>query len=185
MRLHMSNPTLSRQPDKCFHQRQGGFIELSTIFMLIVLAIGIGYAIHNGLRMMGSSDVSHAQDNIGQLIANTRKLKGLTGYGTAGTNLVPELQSIKGLPKMGLSGSTLYNVWNGTVTVVSNGMSFVITSSGMPQEGCVLLSTDISLSGRVTTSINGGSSVTGEVTKATASSSCSDSNNNSVSWTSY
>jgi len=163
--------------------RQGGFIDLSMLFVLIVIAIGIGYAIYNGGSLLGSSDVSNEQSNIGQLIANTRKLKSSNGYGTSGTSLVPQLVTSKGLPNMSVSGSTLYNAWNGSVTVASGGMTFILTENGIPGDACMTLATKISRGQKVSTSINGGSSSTGEVSSATAAASCTDTNNNSIAWT--
>ncbi|MEB0284687.1 type 4 pilus major pilin, partial [Sphingomonas sp. 10B4] len=99
----------------------------------------IGYAIYNGGSLLSSSDVSNEQSNIGQLIANTRKLKGSNGYGTSGTSLVTQLQTSKGLPNMSVSGTTLYNAWNGTVTVTSGGMTFILTENGIPGDACMTL----------------------------------------------
>jgi type II secretory pathway pseudopilin PulG len=163
--------------------RQGGFIDLSMLFVLIVIAIGLGYAIYNGGSLLSSSDVSNEQSNIGQLIGNTRKLKGSNGYGTSGTSLVSQLVISKGLPNMNVSGNTLYNAWNGTVTVTSGGMNFVLTENGLPGDACVTLATKISRGQKVSTAINGGSSVTGEVSSATAAASCTDDNNNTLAWT--
>ncbi|MFC3941538.1 pilus assembly protein PilX [Pseudomonas gingeri NCPPB 3146 = LMG 5327] len=163
--------------------RQHGFIDLSMLFVLICIAIGIGYAIYNGGSLLSSSDVSNEQSNISQLIANTRKLKGSAGYGASGTDLVAQLVASKGLPNMSLSGSTLYNAWNGAVSVVSGGMNFVITDSGLAQDACMTLATKLSRGQKVTTSINGGSAVTGEVTSANAAASCTDTSNNTLAWT--
>ncbi|MFJ3119603.1 type 4 pilus major pilin [Pseudomonas protegens] len=162
---------------------QAGFIDLSMLFVLICIAIGIGYAIYNGGSLLGSSDVSNEQSNIGQLIANTRKLKGSNGYGTSGTSLVQQLITSKGLPNMSVSGTTLYNAWNGTVTVASGGMTFILTENGLPADACMTLATKISRGQKVTTSINGGSGVTGEVSSATAAASCTDTNSNTLAWT--
>lgn len=167
-------------------RRQKGYISIEWMFALIAFAIGVGYALYNGGGLLGSSDVTNEQANIGQLIANTRKLKGRSGYGSSGTDLVAQLKASGGLPNMAISGTTLYNAWNGTVTVVSNGITFTITENGLPQDACLALATKTSLSQRVTTSINGGSTTTGEVTSAVATSGCSNtSNNNTVAWTAY
>jgi hypothetical protein len=163
--------------------RQGGFIDISMLFVLIVIAIGLGYAIYNGGSLMGSSDVGNEQSNIGQLIANTRKLKGSNGYGASGTSLVTQLTIAKGLPNMSVSGANLYNAWNGTVTVTSGGMTFVVTENGLPGDACMTLATKISRGQKVQTSINGGSGITGEVSSSAASASCTDTNNNTLAWT--
>lgn len=164
---------------------QRGFIDLSMLFVLICIAIGIGYAIYNGGSLLGSSDVSNEQSNIGQLVANTRKLKGSDGYGPSGSNLVDQLIASKGLPNMSVSGGTLYNAWNGTVTVSSGGMTFTLTENGLPVDACMTLATKISRGQKVSTSINGGTSVTGEVSSAIAAANCTDSDENTVAWTVY
>ncbi|SHN12631.1 PilS N terminal [Pseudomonas asturiensis] len=163
---------------------QYGFIDLSMIFVLICIAVGVGYAMYNGGSLLGSSDVNNEQSNIGMLIANTHKLKGSSGYGASGTNLVPQLAAAKGLPNMTYSGGTLYNSWSGSVSVVSAGMSFVITQNGLPQDACVSLATKIGRGQKVSTSLNGGTSSSGEIDSATAAASCTDGNTNSVAWTS-
>ncbi|RML61614.1 hypothetical protein ALQ92_200167 [Pseudomonas syringae pv. pisi] len=112
-------------------------------------------------------------DNVGQLIANTRKLKGSTGYGASGTDLIAQLSSIRGLPNMSFSSGKLYNAWSGQVTVVANGMTFTVTEAGLPQDACVTLATKIGRGQKVTTSINGGTAVNGEVSSAAATSGCS------------
>lgn len=78
--------------------KQIGYISIELLFVLIVILIGMGYALYNGWGAMGSSDVNNEQGNVGQLIANTRKLKGSTGYGASGTDLIAQLSSIRGLP---------------------------------------------------------------------------------------
>lgn len=165
-------------------RRQRGFLELSTLFVLIVVALGIAGAVSAGLGLLGSSDVSTEQSNIGTLIANTRKLKSSSGYGTSGTNLVSQLVTTKGLPSMSQSGSNLYNSWNGAVTVVSGGMTAIVTDNGLPADACATLATKLSRGNKVTTTINGGTAITGEVDSATASSGCSK-DSNIVSWTVY
>lgn len=164
---------------------QRGFIDLTMLFVLICLAIGIGYALYNGGALFSSSDVSNEQSNIGQLMANTRKLKGSNGYGTSGTNLVDQLIASKGLPNMNVSGGTLYNAWNGTVSVTSGGMTFILTENGLPSDACMTLATKLSRGPKVSTSINGGSAVSGEVSSAVAAAGCTDSDENTVAWTVY
>ncbi|KPB66534.1 pilus assembly protein PilX [Pseudomonas syringae pv. syringae] len=163
---------------------QTGYISVELLFALIVILIGMGYALYNGWSAMGSSDVNNEQGNVGQLIANTRKLKGSAGYGASGTDLIAQLSSIRGLPNMSFSGGKLYNAWSGQVTVVANGMTYTVTEAGLPQDACVTLATKIGRGQKVTTSINGGTAVSGEVSSATATSGCTT-DSNTVAWTAY
>ncbi len=162
------------------HQR--GVFSLEMMFVLIIAVVALGYIIYNGGSLMGSQDVTNEQSNIGTLIANTRKLKASSGYGTSGTSLVSQLVASKGLPNMSVNGSNLYNAWGGSVTVVSSGMTFTITENALPQDACVTLATKISRGTKVTTAINGGTAVTGEVDPGTATSGCSK-DANVVAWT--
>lgn len=163
---------------------QFGYISIEMLFVIIVILIGMGFALYNGWSMMGSSDVNNEQGNVGQLIANTRKLKGSAGYGASGTNLVTQLAAIRGLPNMSYASSKLYNSWSGEVTVVSNGMTYTVTEAGLPQDACVTLATKLGRGQKVSTSINGGAAVSGEVSAAAATSSCST-DSNTVAWTAY
>lgn len=125
-----------------------------------------------------------SKPNIGILISNTRKLKASSGYGTSGTSLVSALRVSKGLPNMSDDGTSRYNSWGGAVTVVSNGMTFTVTENGLPADACVTLATKISRGQKVTTTINAGTAVTGEVLQANATSGCSK-DANVVAWTVY
>ncbi|RED02082.1 PilS-like protein [Ectopseudomonas oleovorans] len=164
--------------------RQRGVFSLEMMFVLIVMVVALGYIIYNGGSLLGSQDVTNEQSNIGILISNTRKLKASSGYGTSGTSLVSALRVSKGLPNMSDDGTSLYNSWGAAVTVVSNGMTFTVTENGLPADACVTLATKISRGQKVTTSINAGTAVTGEVLPANATSSCSK-DANVVAWTVY
>lgn len=165
--------------------RQAGYVSIEMMFVLLVILIGVGYALYNGSALMGNSDVGNEQSNIGQLIANTRKLKGMSGYGASGTNLVTQLIAAKGVPNMSISSGALYNAWGGAVTVVSNGMTFTVTENGLPQDACISMASKMSRGSKATTSINSGNAVTGEVDSATATSGCSKDTGNTLAWTVY
>lgn len=166
-------------------RRQAGWMSIEMLFVLLVALIGVGYALFNGGQLMGTSDISNEQSNIGQLIANTRKLKGMSGYGASSTNLVPQLIATKGVPNMSMSGGALYNAWSGSVTVVSNGMTFTVTENGLPQDACISLASKMSRGSKATTAINSGTAITGEVDSAAATSGCSKDTGNTLAWTVY
>ncbi|SFY09099.1 type 4 pilus major pilin [Azotobacter vinelandii] len=165
-------------------QSQRGFLSIDGVFWLMLIAIALGFIVWMGFKMIGSSDVAVEQSNISTLIASTKKLKGSTGYGSAGQNLVPSLINIEGTGSMGVSGSSLVNQWNGAVTVVSNGMTFTITEANVPQSACITLASKVAKDKQTSTSINGGSATTGEILATSASSSCS-SDANTLAWTTY
>ncbi|HCE9846023.1 TPA: pilus assembly protein PilX, partial [Pseudomonas aeruginosa] len=67
-----------------------------------------------------------------------------SGYGSSGTNLIPSLIAINGVPKnMSVSSGVVYNVYGGSVTVSSTGMGFSITTSKLPKDACITLGTKI------------------------------------------
>lgn len=165
--------------------RQAGYVSIEMLFVMLVVLIGVGYALFNGSALMGTSDIGNEQGNIGQLIANTRKLKGMSGYGASSTNLVPQLIAVKGVPNMSVSGGALYNAWGGSVTVVSNGMTFTVTENGLPQDACISLASKMSRGSKATTAINSGTAITGEVDSAAATSGCSKDTGNTLAWTVY
>lgn len=164
--------------------KQRGFLSIDGLFWLMLVVVALGFILWMSWRMLGSSDVAIEQSNVSTLIANTKKLKGSTGYGASGQNLVPSLIAIEGTGSMGISGSALVNQWNGPVTVVSNGMTFTITEGGVPRSACITLATKVAKDRQTTTAINGGSTSTGEVHSTAATTSCS-SDSNTIAWTTY
>ncbi|EPQ5199368.1 type 4 pilus major pilin, partial [Pseudomonas aeruginosa] len=106
-----------------------------------------------------------------------------SGYGSSGTNLIPSLIAINGVPKnMSVSSGVVYNVYGGSVTVSSTGMGFSITTSKLPKDACITLGTKIAKNTFEQTKINSGTAITGEVTTAAATQACS-SDSNSITWT--
>ncbi len=164
--------------------KQQGFLSIDGVFWLMLIAISLGFILWMGWRMVGNSDVTIEQSNISTLISSTKKLKGSTGYGGSGQDLVPSLITVEGTGSMGISGTTLVNQWNGTVTVVSNGMTFTITNSSVPKSACVTLATKVAKDKQTTTTINGGSATSGEILATAATTSCST-DTNTIAWTTY
>ncbi|EPC8433210.1 type 4 pilus major pilin [Pseudomonas aeruginosa] len=159
---------------------QGGFVSIEMIIVLIIIAIGVGLGLAAAAGMFSSSE---EQRNISVIAANARALKTSSGYGSSGTNLIPSLIAINGVPKnMSVSSGVVYNVYGGSVTVSSTGMGFSITTSKLPQDACITLATKIAKNTFEQTKINSGSAITGEVTTAAATQACS-SDSNSITWT--
>ena len=155
-------------------KNQVGFISIEVVVVLIIVAIGIGLAVSRGAGLFGSSDVGEEQANVGTLIQKTRALKSRNGYGTSGTNLVPSLISTKSIPRnMSEISGVIYNVYGGTVTVVSTGIGFTLTSNNLPPEACIALATNSPVGQADQVKINSGATVTGDVTTAAATTACS------------
>lgn len=170
--------TLSTPKNQC------GFLSIDGVMWIMLITIALGFIAWIGYKMLGSSDAAVEQSNITTIITNAKKLKGSSGYGTSGTNLVPSLIAIDGTGSMGVSGTTLTNQWNGAVTLVSNGMTFTLSESNVPKAACITLTTKIAKDKQTTTAINGGSATSGEILPAVATTGCSN-EMNSISWTTY
>ncbi|MFV9559399.1 type 4 pilus major pilin [Pseudomonas aeruginosa] len=120
---------------------QGGFVSIEMIIVLIIIAIGVGLGLAAAAGMFSSSNANEEQRNISVIAANARALKTSSGYGSSGTNLIPSLIAINGVPKnMSVSSGVVYNVYGGSVTVSSTGMGFSITTSKLPKDACITLS---------------------------------------------
>lgn len=164
-------------------RQQHGFISIEMVIVLIIIALGLGLAVSRGAGLFGSSNISEEQSNLATLTTNTRALKGSNGYGTSGTNLVPSLIAINGVPKnMSVNAGVLYNVYGGSVSVSSTGMGFAITSSSLPQDACIALATRVAKNEYERTQINSGSALNGEVSSVAATTACSGTTN-TITWT--
>ncbi|WP_313025492.1 type 4 pilus major pilin [Pseudomonas lopnurensis] len=182
--LYGQEPNTAPPAHLALHRAQRGFLSIDGAFWLMLIAVALGFIMLGGWRMIGTSDVAIEQSNISTLMTSAKKLKGTSGYGTSGQNLVPSLIAIDGTGSMRISGSSLFNQWNGAVTVVSNGMTFTITEGNVPKSACITLTTKVAKDPQTSTAINGGTAATGEVPSTTATSSCS-SDANTIAWTTY
>lgn len=169
---------------RSYPKNQRGFLSIDAVMWIMLITIALGFIAWIGWKMLGSSDAAIEQSNIATIISNAKKLKGSSGYGATGTNLVPSLIAIDGTGSMGVSGNNLTNQWNGAVTLVSSGMTFTLTESSLPKAACITLASKIAKDKQTTTSINGGTKTVGEVLPAVATTSC-NSDTNSISWTTY
>lgn len=168
-----------------FAAKQAGLTLIELIVVLIIVAVILMVAIGGISNAMGKSDVNQDQQGVAALVANTKTLRTNGSYGTSGTNLVPSLIALKGVPAtVNTNGTTLTNTWGGAITIVSTGTGYTVTTSGIPQDACIEHSMKLSKS-MLTTAINGGTAIAGGVTAAQATTDCSNAGNaNSVAWTS-
>lgn len=164
-------------------QQQGmTLIELSVAIIvgLVLLAVAIG-----GISStMSKSDINAEAQGMTGIIANAKTLRAGGSYGASGTNLVPSLIALKGVPStVTVNGTNLANQWGGTVTVTSTGPGYVVSTADVPQDACIELATTLSKT-MMSTSINGGAGIAGQVSTAQATTACSGTGNtNSVAWT--
>ncbi|OWJ89363.1 hypothetical protein B6S59_31260 [Pseudomonas sp. A46] len=169
--------------NRSFSRKQNGATTMEVLFYLIVAALVLYVVVQMGFKLFGKQTNNTEQTNVAELIINTRALKSSQGYGASGTNLVPQLLATDGIPNgLTVASNVPYNAWNGAVTVVSAGVAFTITYQAVPQDACVALATKVAKNQAFTTRINSGTALTGEVTAATATTSCSGTTN-TITWT--
>lgn len=178
MSSFISAPFISKPHPKSKHRGMTlveGMIYLAIAAFVLVAAVGLIK------KALSSSDVSKEQQALVELMTLTPQLRSTDGYGSSGTNLIPQLEIIGAIPStMSLVGDSLYNTWGGEIAVTSTGMGYRITDQSVPQEPCVKIAKMISATNEIKTSINSGSAVRGEVSTAQAVQSCSNEDENTI-----
>lgn len=163
---------------------QAGF---TAVEMIVVLVVGILLLAAGGAtigKMFDSTQNQQEISNLTQLIVNTKNLRGSGGYGAATTDLVPSLIATNGIPKtMPVVSGDPKNAWNGTITVVSTGAGFTITTPSVPKAPCIELATKLSRGGALTTKVGTTTAVVGEMATATATTNCASDTANSLAFT--
>lgn len=167
-----------------FLQRKHGrgltFIEL--LIAIIVILTVAALAVAGGMKLLGKSDSSADFQATAQLLTNTKSMRGSSGYGPAGTSLVPALIQMDAVPAgITVTGNKLYNKYGGEITVVSTGLGTTTTSNQVPKESCIESASKLA-GGRMVTKINGGTAVTGEMLPTVAATSCTT-DSNTIVWT--
>jgi type II secretory pathway pseudopilin PulG len=167
------------------HKNQHGFLSIEVIIVLVVVLGLLALGAANSGMLSTNSNTVEEMSNIQTLYVNTKGLKSSQGYGTSGTDLSSQLIALKGIPSnMSIIANTIYNSFNGVVTIASTGTGFTISTSFLPSEVCLRLVTKISRTGSFeTTEINANAPITSEVTPADAATQC-NSKSNTVTWTS-
>mgnify|MGYP006176810427 CR=1 FL=1 len=166
-----------------FARKQNGATTMEVLFFLIVAALVLYGVVQMGFKLFGKQTNNTEQSNVAELIINTRALKSSQGYGASGTNIVPQLIATDGIPNgLTVVSNVAYNAWNGVVSVASAGVAFTITYQSVPKDACVALATKVAKNQAFSTRINSGTALTGEVTAAIATTSCSGTSN-TVAWT--
>lgn len=167
-------------------RKQGGFTAIEIIVVLIV-ALGLLAMSAGKLDMLfGGQGLAEEVSNVNTILANTKSLKTVSGYGAAGTDLTTQLVAISGIPKnMSVITNVAYNSWGGAVTPASTGTGFTITENSLPNDVCIKIATKTSKSGAFATiKINANAAIAGEVTSAVATAQCNATTNTLVFTTS-
>lgn len=157
-------------------QRGATLIEMMVFVALGLIVLAVAGA--TIAMTINASNISTDSENLGSVLIHTRDLRDVSGYGAAGTDLVPQLAKIKGIPaNMTVVGGVPYNYWNGAITNVSTGLGYTVTTPNLPQDACVKQTTKLSMPGTYSVSINGGAAIVGLVTQAAAQAGCSGATN--------
>jgi hypothetical protein len=167
---------------------QRGAISLEMIIVIALLIVLFGWAVSRSDMMQSRAGTLTSASNIVTLGQNVRSLlKDSTGYGAAGTDLVPNLITNNGVPKnITINGAALINDYGGAITIVSAGSGFIATDNALPPDICIQDAMKVSKSGTFNAiAINGGAPMSGEITSAMAGASCTLSGqSNSITYTS-
>lgn len=152
---------------------QTGFslMELMVVIGIIAVLV-IGVLVYKAMAK-GDSNVNRETDNVSVIISKIQRLKGGASYGAAGADLLPIAINANAIPRsMAITGSTVTNVWGGAVTIKSTGGGFYVDYAGVPKEACLAMAGAIAGSTDTTTSINGGSAITGSIDPTIANTQC-------------
>ncbi|CAJ4320301.1 type IV B pilus protein [Burkholderia pseudomallei] len=165
--------------------QRGALTFMETMGVLIVGAIVLAAAAAGLYALFSAQSQSDELNFVSTIITNVRDLRTTSGYGTAGSDLMPNMVAIGGIPKsMGIVGGVPVNSYNQQVTLVVDGTGngWVLTDPGLPKEDCNRIAKKMSVAKSVnTTSINGGAAITGEISPSVAAAQCTGTSN-SIAW---
>lgn len=158
--------------------RQRGLTLLEGLAWMALAGVVVAGALAmNAKGWLGNKEQKEVT-HISAIISGTKSLQSVTGYGASGTNLVPSLISQGLVPAdMTVSGTTIVNRYGSTVTVVSTGLGYTVTDSGLPASACMTLARQISQTDGITTKIGSGTATANAVDTATAQAQCSGATN--------
>lgn len=167
-----------------FPRRQAGMTLIEMIIAIVIGLVLLAAAVGMIASSMSKSDISADANGITGLITNAKTLRANGNYGASGTNLNGALIALKGVPStLSVSGTNITNNWGGAVNVVSTGVGYTVSTSDIPSDACIEQAMKLSRT-MLTTAINGGTAITGQVSAAQATAGCNASGNaNDITWT--
>lgn len=167
--------------------RQRGIAMLELILAIAIVGTIVVLGVSRFKSAQDSTDVTNETSNVAEIFKALGQTKTTTGYGTSGSNLTPGLIAAGGVPKNMtlLSGTTIYNTWDGTVTAASNSNTYTVTFNAVPKEACVNVVQQVSKNPLVaSTKVGAAAARNGEVGLAGAAADCTGATN-SITWTSF
>lgn len=147
-------------------------ISITIGLFLLSLVAGVAYVVWGNVSK--TSEVSL----VNNIIMETRGMISSNGYGTE--DYVPALIAGGSIPSsVTVSGGKIYNKSGGVITVVGNGVGFIVSSTKLSKKGCIGLAKGVGTADLESTKINS-VSITGEVTAVAAKAACSSESNTVV-----
>jgi hypothetical protein len=144
-------------------------VAIAVGMFIIAMVAGLAFVVWSMVNK--TSEVSL----VNNIIMETRGMVSSGGYGT--TDYVPSLIAGGSIPSnVTVSNGKIYNKSGGTISVVGNGIGFIVTVTALSKKSCVGLASAIGTSDLQSTKING-SSISGEVTAAQATTACTTESN--------
>ena len=163
---------------------QSGAGLLEAIAFLGIAAMVIYGAVSLLSSAFGGANANRAVSETVGLRTNIKKtyMGQSAGYGTGSLNA--PLITAKQFPStLAISGATVTNGWNGTVTVEGNTATFTITYTLVPQDVCSTLVAAQGSTGWISVAVNGAAAMLPPITPASAGTAC-NATNNTIAWVS-
>jgi hypothetical protein len=153
-----------------------GFSLLEWIIFVGCLALLLSQIVGRAGNANDASAVSGESAHISTIANSAKSLHGSSGFATG--DLYSTAKSYKVFPPdMKDSGTSIQNVWGGSVVITGAGNYFTITYNSVPQQACAQLASQLSISSMFYSTTINGSAVVGEVAAASAATMCTTGNN--------
>lgn len=163
--------------------KQGGFGALEVIIALFIGILVIIGALAYSKKLNNSSNNTSEMQNISSILMSAKQFRSQGGYGPAGSDLMPFLITVGGIPdSMARNGTTVLNAWDGALSATSTGSGWTMTYADVPDENCLFLAVSVGNSSSKSLSINGGAALVGQINNADATAACT-AGTNTLSWT--
>lgn len=173
----MKDTSVSRFLKKRPHEGLG-LLEWLVVCTLALVAMGILAGQIGDTTSI--ADINTESQHIITLATNARDSRASSGYPTG--SLMSQLNSRQGVPSdMTNTNGVVTNTWGGAVDITGNGTYFTLSYAKVPQEACAKIATRLSKNSLFSATMINSTSVTGEVTPASASTMCK-SGSNTLSW---
>jgi type II secretory pathway pseudopilin PulG len=119
------------------HKKQNGFSLIDAVLWFALLGIGVAVLYSKFHTSLGSAKSTAERDTFQIVISQVKKV--YMGGGTATAGDITATLIAKGnvfSKPFTVSGTTVSNAYGGAVTVVDNGSTFTLTSTGYPTDIC-------------------------------------------------